>query len=279
MAKNIVMLLAVPRSGSTVTEMIFCGSGYFESGLHEPNADHYYLDKKITSTDKSKFKYTSYEQFKADVLLKAKTGRVFIKDMVHHFFKDISEDMEFAVQIDFIFLIRDPIPTIRSHLTANPQVSSEEIGFNKLHLFSVQLQCWGMDYRVISYELILENQLASFKALFDYLDLEFKPEMLDLKANESLKAQMEKFGPWHEKALKSAHIETKEATYSHAATDPLVQSLYNKHRGAYLRLKSQLIQLQPAASQSPVHTKWLGIGGYTIDSGIELAPKAKIDLT
>jgi hypothetical protein len=244
---DIVFLLAVPRSGSTATELAFKHSGLFSTFMHEPNSDRYYKkhNNNLPGMKTEHMKFLSYPEFKAQVLAAAEGGRVFVKDMVHHFYDEITQDEAFCKQIKFALLIRDPLPAIRSHLSENYSASSEEIGFEALAKFSNQLKTWKQPYRVIDYQDIVNDPDQALDTLIEALGLPPRSDSFEIKPDSEMKSQMAKFASWHEVALNSTKIETKETVYKVKAEDPRVQELLKHHQPYYDQLRAEALCFAP----------------------------------
>jgi hypothetical protein len=253
---ELVFLLAVPRSGSTATELAFQQSGLFSKFMHEPNADRYYKknNNNLPGMQAQHMQYLSYAEFKAQVLEAAQTGRVFVKDMVHHFYEDIAQDQAFCQQIKFALLIRDPLPTIRSHLDANADVTCEEIGYEALAGFAQILKGWNLDYQVIDYADIVNDPDTAMPILFESLGLPPTSATAEISPNADIRGQMAKFGDvWHGPALNSTKIEAKATVYKVGANDPRVLELVKHHQPYYEQLRAQALRFAP---KSPVLATW-----------------------
>ncbi|MEP1535029.1 MAG: hypothetical protein ABJQ34_19120 [Paracoccaceae bacterium] len=130
MSYPILALWAHPRSMSTAIEraMRHRSDCYV---FHEPFLMQYYrrIGKKIPGVEMNGFDVQGgYEATRSDILKRAETQPVFIKDMSYHVLPMMFGDLEFATRLFNVFLLRDPRKSIASYYKQDKGLTLEEVG-------------------------------------------------------------------------------------------------------------------------------------------------------
>lgn len=278
MKHQIDLFLAVPRSGSTVLELAFKNSGYYESYFHEPMADNYYQRKNPTlpGMHADHMQFLDYETFKKQVREAAQKGRVLVKDMVYHLFDNIIQDQAFVKEVNIVLLMREPVRAIQSHLSKNIDASSEEIGFERMYQFALKLKGWGQPFWVVDYDDLVKRPQDTLFTLCSHLDLLYQPGMHLIEADEDFKRQTAKFEEWHAVAVNSTKIEEKKPEYKVEANHPRVQALLAEHQPFYDKLLGDKMEIVSyTASVKTEFNLWRAVTPTAVSKSPGLDKKTK----
>lgn len=240
----VIALWAHPRSLSTALERAFIERGDFEV-LHEPFSVVYYFHEKRRVAQGADFtdrQAADYDSVRQSILRAAEQGPVFFKDMCYHCHDHLRDDDAFLRLLTNVFLIRDPQQAIASHYAQNPQVTSEEIGYEKqASIFRQVAQRTGAPPVVVTAEDLQQNPRGIWRALCTRLGLDDRPDALQWQPG-----QREEWGiwkPWHQTAAQSDGIKTGQTEYVETvANNPQLAAFDRFHRPFYDELYEHRIR-------------------------------------
>lgn len=235
---KIVALWVHPRSLSTAMERVFMERGDFKI-LHEPFSYLYYFHEKrapIPYGHEDPNHPRKYPDIKEYILSSANGAQVFFKDMCFHCFDHLKDDTEFLNKIENTFLIRDPEKTILSHYKINPDVTCEEIGFEKEWIiFDKVRKITGKNPVLIDADDLEDRPEEVVKAYCDVLGIKFIPEAMRWESGH--KIEWDSWKEWHTDAAKSTGIVKNMEKFDFTLEDkPHLKEYYTYHLPFYQKM-------------------------------------------
>ncbi|WP_426141959.1 sulfotransferase family protein [Pseudomonas sp. DWP3-1-2] len=235
---RMVALWAHPRSRSTVLERVFIERKDFEV-FHEPFAHvAFNQDSSIPSDNLACGLPTTYEGVKALLREARQQHAVFHKDMCYHCLAELKADPAFLLEQDNIFIIREPLSSIRSHFAIYPQMPRDAIGHKaQYEVFCEVTRLTGRIPYVINADDLVHSPETTVRQLCDHLQLPFMPQALSW--NQECPTQWLPWRSWHKAAEQSTHI---HSTHHSPINDTVVNSdsrligYYRFHRPYYERM-------------------------------------------
>ncbi len=178
---QIIAFWVHPRSVSTGFERIFIERKDFNV-LHEPFSPLYYVYEKRVDCPGQHIDPNvpmSYPDIKSWILKEAESSPIFFKDMCYHPFDHVIKDADFLNQMTNTFLIREPEKTILSHYVMNPDVTSEEIGFElEYNLFMKVKELTGKTPIIIDADELEDDPHGVTRAYCDAVGIPFIAEAM-----------------------------------------------------------------------------------------------------
>lgn len=230
-----IALWVHPRSLSTAMERIFMERGDFEI-LHEPFSYLYYFHEKrapIPYGHEDPNHPHSYPDIKEYILSNAEKTPVYFKDMCFHCYDHLIKDDEFLKRITSTFLIRDPEKTILSHYKINPDVTSEEIGFElELNIFEKVKELTGKTPALIDADDLEDDPERVVKAYCEAVGIKYLPESLHWDSGH--KKEWDSWKEWHTDAAQSTGIQKNMEKFDISLDDkPHLREYYKHHKPFY----------------------------------------------
>lgn len=240
---QIIALWTHPRSISTALERVMMERGDLKV-LHEPFSYLYYVESgeaTITQEYEDPDHPRTYNSIKNLILRHGENSPVFFKDMCAHCHEPLLKDEAFLSTLTNTFLIRDPAKAIPSYYALNPDVTSEEIGYEQLMEVFQKVKKLGGKPPIVIDATDLENDPEGIvKAYCDALGIPFIPESLTWEPDH--KPEWEIWKTWHEDAARTTgiqkNVEIFEVTVDNS--DHL-KSYYDHHIPFYESLHAQRI--------------------------------------
>ncbi len=212
---RILALWAHPRSLSTALERVFIERGDF-AVMHEPFSVVYYLHERRAAAAHAVFdqdEVTDYGSIRSGILEAAKQHPVFFKDMCYHCHGHLMDDESFLQRMTNVFLIRDPRQAIASHYAKNPNVTSEEIGYEKqANVFRKISELTGTPPAVIAAEDLQQDPAGMVSALCRKLRLDDRPDALSWQVGE--REEWHNWREWHSEVAQSTRIQSSRTDYA-----------------------------------------------------------------
>lgn len=241
---RIIAFWVHPRSISTAFERVFIERGDFNV-LHEPFSALYYVYEKRVDCPGQHIDPDapmSYPGIKNWILAEAEKTPVFFKDMCYHPFDHIIKDPEFLQLMTNTFLIREPEKTILSHYAMNPNVTSEEIGYElEFNLFERVKEITGTTPVLIDADDLEDDPAGVTKAYCQAVGIPFIAEALSWDAGKHVKA-WDSWKEWHVDATHSSGIQKNIEKFDFGLDDKLnLRTYYDHHLPLYERLYAQRI--------------------------------------
>jgi len=186
---QIIALWCHPRSLSTVFERMMRERGDLRV-LHEKFLYLYYVRQNphliiAKQQEIEPYMMRDFPEVLDDILKEAEQGPVFFKDMAVHIHnpKGYHADAEFLSLFTNTFLIRDPEPTIQSHLKQNPTLELEEVGYHaQLEVFSRVRELTGETPVVIDAYDLEDDPEGMIRAYCEAVGIPFIREALEWEA-------------------------------------------------------------------------------------------------
>ncbi|MCK4988313.1 MAG: hypothetical protein KAS40_22415 [Desulfobacterales bacterium] len=234
---KIIALWVHPRSLSTVLERIMIERGEFKI-FHEPFAYVYYVhDKKAGEPPDWPFDPdhpNTYPAIKKWILEAAQEKPVCFKDMAYYACDYLMEDADFLNNMVNTFMIREPVKTILSYYTIQPDVSRDEIGYE--YLFKLFRRVADLNDNkppvVISAEDLEDDPQATMKAYCKAVGIPFNAASLNW--SQHVPEQWKGYEEWHKDAIESNGIQKDLETFDMTIDDePRLRSFYEYHLPFY----------------------------------------------
>lgn len=227
---RILALWAHPRSLSTALERVFIERGDFVV-MHEPFSALYYMHQrraKAAHADFDASEVVDYELIRDRILHEGSQRPVCFKDMCYHCHDDVRKDDSFLRGLTNVFLIRDPRQAIASHFAKNPNVTCEEIGYEKqASIFRRVCELTGEIPAVIAAEDLQWNPAATMKALCSRVGLEYRADALYWQPGHL--DEWDNWKPWHDEVAKSSGIHAGRTHYVETVNNDSRQAGYYRH--------------------------------------------------
>lgn len=241
----LIVLWCHPRSMSTATERIMRERGDLRC-YHEPLMYHYYVGRSERTMPHFDVDPEHPKDFRSiwDMLLDAaREQAVFVKDMAYYVWPEFQNHTALASMVRHVFLIRDPRRAIVSYHRLDPNVTSDEIGYEaQWRLAEWVANTTGYRPPVIEAEVIQANPKATMRALWQALGLEDRPGALDW-SDETPKDWQQVSG-WHDGAIQSRGIRPPDKSgdahtqfEAAAAAAPHLREFLAHHEPFYRALK------------------------------------------
>lgn len=209
--------------------------------FHEPFSVLYYVHEAKGS---AKFEAeaneyaSSYEEIKQQILAAAEKGPVFFKDMAYHPFKHIMNDDALIKRLTNTFIIRNPEDTINSHYAMNPDMTQEEVGYERqLQLFKKIEQIQGDAALIVDSDDLTEDPDKVIEAYCKEIGISHKAEALEWEPGQP--EAWKSWESWHKDASESKGI--KAITKSYEVTvdnDPKLRKMCEFHKSYYNELRA-----------------------------------------
>ncbi|MCZ4354724.1 hypothetical protein O4H61_19630 [Roseovarius aestuarii] len=247
----IYALWSHPRSMSTAMERVMRERGDLDCH-HEPFMYDYYLHRQVRQMphfEAEKDRPVSYEEVRAMLLERAKTGPVFIKDMSYYIMPRIIEDATLSKALVNCFLIRDPVASITSYFKLDPDVILEEIGLEAQANHYNALKAKGLTAPIIQAEDVRRDTAGTVGALWKAIGL--PPADHAFSWQDEQPDDWKQVGEWHGKVSSStgiapmteAEIAEKKRKFSDLVREhPRAQAYLDHHLPFYNMLKSNALK-------------------------------------
>ena len=252
----IIALWAHPRSMSTAIERIMRERNDL-CCVHEPFIYYYYIalgKKELPHFEHEQDKPSRFEEIFADLIDKAQSAPVFFKDMGYYMVPELFNHQHLARRLRHLILIRDPRKSILSYFKLDPDILLEEIGLEaQWRLYQWLSENCERTPMIIEAETVQQDPVAAMTRVWNYLDLEVKPEAFQWNEN-STPEDWKMVSGWHGDVQASTGIrqtvseddETIDARFSEAATQsPKLKVLLDHHQPYYLKLKAASVNQNP----------------------------------
>ncbi|MCO6043660.1 hypothetical protein NG895_07050 [Aeoliella sp. ICT_H6.2] len=233
--KRIIALWAHPRSRSTALERVFMERGDFHV-IHEPFAALYYLHEQRAAAVEAELDTSQPSDFTAirdRILNHSQTSNVFFKDMCYHCHDHLIDDKTMLEKVDHVFLVRDPKPTIASHFAKNPDVTMEEIGYERqASLFDVVHRVEGSPPIVVCAETLVAEPTLILSELCQRLGIPHYPEAIRWSSGQQ--EEWKDWQSWHEGVADSQGLSRQHTRYDRTVdNDQALARFYQYHLPFY----------------------------------------------
>jgi hypothetical protein len=240
MNNPIIALWTHPRSVSTAFERIMLERGDMKI-LHEPFSYLYYFKEKKAAaiayqSNENSEQPRCYEEIKKNIIDVSNKTPVFFKDMCYHCYDDLINDDNFLKMMKNTFLIRDPAKSIPSHFKMNPDVTLDEIGYEKeYNLFQKVANLTGTSPTIIDSQDLIQNPHIIIKKYCESLNLPFIENSLNWEKGH--KKEWDTWKYWHKSVSSSKKIEKIESIYQeNIENNKKIRDYYNHHLPFYNKL-------------------------------------------
>lgn len=244
MMHKIIALWTHPRSVSTAFERVMMERGDLKV-IHEPFSLLYYAHEKKANVpfmhDKRNHART-YPDCKEYVLSAAQQTPVFFKDMCYHCFSHLINDRNFLERLENTFLIREPGKTIASHYAINPEMSTEEIGYEQEYkIYKKIIELLGKTPIVIDADDLENDPEGTVEAYCSALNLPFIQESLYWEPEH--KEAWDIWKEWHIDAAKSSGIQKNMEKFEITVHDHAgLRAFYDYHFPFYDAMYRQRVE-------------------------------------
>jgi hypothetical protein len=234
-----IALWAVPRSRSTAFERMMAERGDLDV-LHEPFS---YLQVSGSFTVGGATATSSSELL--DLLLaRSATRRLFFKETTDYSYDALLADWRLGRDVINTFLIRDPDAVVASYYAMKPEMTLEEVGFDRLHrIFLAARDGAGVPPLVIDADDLVRDPAAVVRAYCGAVGLEFDAGAL--RWSEGSRPEWGLTGDWHRDVSRSTGFVSADRRYAaHPGNDPWLARVAAYHRPFYEELHAN--RLRPA---------------------------------
>lgn len=241
---QILALWTHPRSLSTALERVFIERGDFVV-IHEPFSVLYYMLEQRANPVHAEFDGTemaNYSLIRDRIIETARRRAVCFKDMCYHCHDDLIKDARFLRSVTNVFLIRDPRQAIASHFAKNPNVTCEEIGYEKeASVFRRVWELTGNSPLVISAEDLQQDPAGTMSALCNRIGLAHRADVLTWQPGHF--EQWDNWKQWHSEVAGSNGIYEGQTEYARTVdNDSRLGEYYEHHRPFYEEMKRQRLR-------------------------------------
>eukprot|EP00287_Rhodomonas_sp_CCMP768_P008911 CAMPEP_0196741550 /NCGR_PEP_ID=MMETSP1091-20130531/41058_1 /TAXON_ID=302021 /ORGANISM="Rhodomonas sp., Strain CCMP768" /LENGTH=235 /DNA_ID=CAMNT_0042087299 /DNA_START=163 /DNA_END=870 /DNA_ORIENTATION=+ len=218
--------------------------------FHEPFSVLYYVHEAKGSAkfeaEVEKFA-SNYEDIKKEILAAAEKGPVFFKDMAYHPFQHIMGDDEFLKRLTNTFIIRDPADTINSHYAMNPDLTREEVGYERqLQLFRRLEEVQGKAPILVDSEDLTTDPNQIIEAYCQSVGIIHVPEALEWEPGQP--EAWKSWESWHKDASQSKGIIAKKNSYAVTVeNDSRLREMHDLELPFYNALRAQRIAAAPGS--------------------------------
>jgi hypothetical protein len=233
----LLALWSAPRSRSTAFERMVMERGDF-TVLHEPFSHVADFGSAVVGD------ITVRGERELIAALRKLPGRVFFKDTTDFAYPELLVDREFLRQAVHMFIIREPREVIASHVTLNPGVTRDDIGFSRLHeIYEAVVAATGTEPVVIDSDDLLDRPAATVEACCALVGVPFIPEAL--RWAKGVPQQWQRTARWHQGASDSSGFERRaEAGDDRGVVDdPVLGEFYRYHLPYYTKLWERRLQV------------------------------------
>ena len=184
--------------------------------LHEPFSYLYYGHQKQASVPYMHEVANppgDYEDVKSHILSSADRTAVFFKDMCYHCHDFLVKDEDFLGKLVHTFIIRDPGKSIASHHAINPEVTQEEIGYEReCGIFRKVAELTGEIPPVVDADDLKNDPEGIVATYCDALGIPYIPE--SLRWEKGHKKEWDMWQEWHIDAAQSIEIHGSAKKYA-----------------------------------------------------------------
>jgi hypothetical protein len=168
----------------------------------------------------------------------ARDRPVFVKDTTDYRYPELLADPRLAGQVVNTFIVRDPAEAIASHYAMNPDVSLDEIGFERCwELFGAVRGQQGPDPVVIDAADLVAHPTELVTAYCERVGLPFLAHALSWQPGE--RGEWRRTASWHREAASTSGIEARSDSYQvTVATDDRLAAYDRHHRPFYELLRA-----------------------------------------
>ena len=240
---QIIALWTHPRSISTAMERVMMERGDL-TVLHEPFSLIYYVSEQkadVPFVHDDPDQPHTYPEAKEYITGAAETDTVFFKDMCYHCFEHVIGDDDFLMLMTNTFLIREPIKTIGSHYTINPDVTTDEIGYEQqFKVFEKVMALTGKPPIVIDADDLEDDPEGTVAAYAKALGIPHLPHSLTWDAGHV--KEWDTWKEWHADAARSTGIQkTMEPIDYDVLAIPRLRALHDHHLPFYQAMHAHRI--------------------------------------
>jgi hypothetical protein len=230
-ARSLIILWAVPRSRSTAFERMMAERGDVEV-VHEPfsylvESGQFTVDGTVATTLTGLFEL---------LLARAGDHRVFVKETSDYSYADLLADPRLYEEVTNTFLIRRPEEVIASYHAMKPQMTLDEVGFDRLCEIFRRVKASGGSPIVAEADDLVHEPEKLVQVYCERVGLAFLPESLHWSAGD--RPEWSKTGQWHRDA--SASTGFADFVRDHAArpdNDPWLAEVAAYHRPFYEEMR------------------------------------------
>jgi len=232
---QIIALWTHPRSISTAMERVMMERGDLKV-LHEPFSLIYYVTEQkadVPYVHDDPDQPHTYPEAKDYICGAAGKDTVFFKDMCYHCFEHVIGDDDFLGVMTNTFLIREPIKTIGSHYNINPDVTTDEIGYEQqFKVFEKVEALTGRTPIVIDADDLEDDPEGTVAAYSKALGIPHLPESLTWGVRHI--EEWETWKEWHADAARSTGIQKNMEPIDYdVLAIPKLKALYDYHLPSY----------------------------------------------
>ena len=186
------------------------------------------------------------EQSLIDTLLSmAERAAVFVKDTTDFYYPGVLRSERFLRDATHTFLIRHPREAIASHYLLNPNLTCDEVGFERLREIHDAVERAGNTPIVIDADDIVHDPRAAVFAYCRAVGIPFLPQALSWQPE--VLAAWRRTLRWHADVAASTGIRPTEPVQIEVEEHPLLRRHYRHHLPHYTRLWES--RLRPAREQ------------------------------
>ncbi len=192
---------------------------------------------------------TSYEDLRDMLLERAEQRPVFFKDMSYYVMPRIIEDHDFCRRLTNCFLIRNPVASIASYYTLDPEVTNLEIGLEaQWNHFEALQQLLDTPPVIVQAEDIRADTRGVIGALWEKTGLDYRDEAFSW--GDESPDDWKQVDGWHGsvstsqsiRALTAEEIDAQNDKFDKSAQEnPQLIDYLNHHMPFYNRLKEQAL--------------------------------------
>jgi hypothetical protein len=247
----IIALWSHPRSMSTALERVMRERGDLDC-VHEPFMYNFYVERQVREMplfNIDKNHPTSYEDLRDMLLERAEQQSVFFKDMSYYVMPRIIEDHDFCRRLTNCFLIRNPVASIASYYTLDPEVTNLEIGLEaQWNHFEALQQLLDTPPVIVQAEDIRADTRGVIGALWEKTGLDYRDEAFSW--GDESPDDWKQVDGWHGsvstsqsiRALTAEEIDAQNDKFDKSAQEnPQLIDYLNHHMPFYNRLKEQAL--------------------------------------
>jgi hypothetical protein len=228
---TLIALWAVPRSRSTAFERMMVERGDVEV-VHEPFS---YLTETGRFTVGGTTATSLTGLFDA-LLARAEGRRLFVKETTDYPYDELLADPRLPQQVVNTFLIRNPDEVVASYHAMKPEMTREEVGFDRLYgIFQTVRDSTGELPLVIDAKDLGQAPAAVVEAYCARVGLDFVPESLRWSAGSRLEWGLT--DRWHsDVSASTGFVDNGRGYASHPGNDPWLAEVAAYHRPFYEKL-------------------------------------------
>lgn len=222
---SLIALWAVPRSRSTAVERMMMERGDLEV-VHEPFSN---LAATGSFTVAGRTATTMPELF--DVLIRrSRQVPLFFKETTDYRYDEVLADDRLYTDVVNTFIVRTPPDVVSSHHAVNPQVTCDEIGFERLHEIFDRVRARTAETpAVIDADDLVTDPEQVVRAYCRRVGLEFLPETL--RWEPGVRPEWQRTDRWHQQVADSQGLQPRTADYQvRPDNDPRLAELVRHHQ-------------------------------------------------